>query len=135
MRALAWYIYIMDSFSFFKLKRINIDYVFSSIKWLVLLTRYQSANLQDLNIFITTELSDAEVGIFEDDREISSVHTEIFAKRQEWKIYEFVHFTPKDLTQEYANKKFKKPGMHVFCSAGRKPGFFVWNVIVLMVRN
>jgi hypothetical protein len=106
-----------------------------SIKLSVMLVHFESVNSQDLNIFITTELSDAEVGFFEDDREISSVHTETFAKKQEWGIYEFVHFTPKDLTQEYANKKFKKPGMRAFCSAGRKPGFFVWNVIVLMVRK
>lgn len=89
-------------------------------------------DIQDLNIFITTTLSEAEVGFHEDDREISSVHIETFAKKQEWKIYEFVHFTPKVLTQEYANNKFKKPGMYVFCSAARKPGFFMWNVIVLM---
>ncbi|XP_011443382.3 cys-loop ligand-gated ion channel isoform X2 [Magallana gigas] len=89
-------------------------------------------DIQDLNIFITTTLSEAEVGFHEDDREISSVHTETFAKKQEWQIYEFVHFTPKVLTQEYANNKFKKPGMYVFCSAARKPGFFMWNVIVLM---
>lgn len=91
--------------------------------------------IQDLNIFITTTLSEAEVGFHEDDREISSVHIETFAKKQEWKIYEFVHFTPKVLTQEYANNKFKKPGMYVFCSAARKPGFFMWNVIVLMVST
>lgn len=89
--------------------------------------------MQDLNIFITTRLSEAEIGLYEDDREISSVHTETFAKKQEWQIYEFIHFTPKVLTQEYANKKFKKPGMNVFCSARRKPGFFLWNIIVLMV--
>ncbi|XP_062603135.1 uncharacterized protein LOC134264891 [Saccostrea cucullata] len=89
-------------------------------------------DIQDLNIFITTELSEEEVKFLEDDREISSVHAETFAKIQEWNIYEFVHFTPKALTQEYANNKYKKPGMYVFCSAGRKPGFFVWNVIVLM---
>nr|XP_034323318.1 gamma-aminobutyric acid receptor exp-1 isoform X2 [Crassostrea gigas] len=91
-------------------------------------------DIQDLNIFITTTLSEAEVGFHEDDREISSVHIETFAKKQEWKIYEFVHFTPKVLTQEYANNKFRKPGMYVFCSAARKPGFFMWNVIVLMDR-
>lgn len=88
-----------------------------------------------MNIFITTTLSEAEVGFHEDDREISSVHIETFAKKQEWKIYEFVHFTPKVLTQEYANNKFKKPGMYVFCSAARKPEFFMWNVIVLMVST
>lgn len=89
--------------------------------------------IQDLNIFIMMMFFEVEVGFYEDDREILSVYIEIFVKKQEWKIYEFVYFMLKVLIQEYVNNKFKKFGMYVFCSVVRKLGFFMWNVIVLMV--
>lgn len=64
-------------------------YLFFNIIFLVCLY-FDFIVIQDLNIFIMMMFFEVEVGFYEDDREILSVYIEIFVKKQEWKIYEFV---------------------------------------------
>ena len=72
--------------------------------------------------------------LLEDNREVSNIHRETFAKEQEWYLHDCVVFTATELTKEYANTKYKNPGMYVNCYASRRSGFFVWNVMLIMVR-
>ncbi|XP_063431035.1 cys-loop ligand-gated ion channel-like isoform X1 [Mytilus trossulus] len=89
-------------------------------------------DIQDLSVNVSTEHSEADVELLEEVKEISSVHTETFAKQQEWHLFEFVEFTPKVSTKEYANTKYKHPGLIISCNARRRAGFFVWNVLLIM---
>lgn len=89
-------------------------------------------DIQDISILLTTELSEDEVEFIEDDNELSSVHLEAFGKQQEWDLREFVEFQQKVTTKEYANSKYKNPGIVARCCAGRKAGFFLWNVLLIM---
>jgi len=90
--------------------------------------------LKDLSVIISTEHSEADVELNEEVKEISSVHTETFAKPQEWHLFDFVEFMPKITTKEYANTKYKHPGLVVSCCARRRAGFFIWNVLLIMVN-
>lgn len=90
--------------------------------------------LQDLSVVVSTEHSEADVELFEEVKEISSVHTATFAKQQEWQLFEFIEYTPKVTTKEYANMKYKHPGLIISCCARRRAGFFIWNVLLIMVR-
>lgn len=88
---------------------------------------------KDLTLIISTELSEAEVGLEEDLEEMSSVQIDSFAKEQEWTLHECVSFTPKVTTKAYTNPKFKNPTVVAGCFAGRRAGFFIWNVMLIMV--
>jgi hypothetical protein len=91
--------------------------------------------LQDLTLIISTELSEAEIELAEDIEEISSVQIDSFAKQQEWRLHECVSITPKVTTKAYTNPKYKNPAVVVGCFAGRRAGFFVWNVMLIMVNK
>ena len=41
--------------------------------------------------------------------------------------------TPKVTTKAYTNPKFKTPAVVAGCFAGRRAGFFIWNVMLIMV--
>lgn len=88
---------------------------------------------KDLTLIISTELSEAEVELEEDLEEMSSVQIDSFAKEQEWTLHECVSFTPKVTTKAYTNPKFKNPTVVAGCFAGRRAGFFIWNVMLIMV--
>lgn len=90
---------------------------------------------KDLTLIISTELSEAEVELEEDLEEMSSVQIDSFAKEQEWTLHECVSFTPKVTTKAYTNPKFKNPTVVAGCFAGRRAGFFIWNVMLIMVIN
>ncbi|XP_022334395.2 cys-loop ligand-gated ion channel-like [Crassostrea virginica] len=89
-------------------------------------------DIQDLTVIISTELSEAEVALEEDTQEISSVQIDSFAKGQEWTLHECVSITPKVTTKAYTNPKFKTPAVVAGCFAGRRAGFFIWNVMLIM---
>lgn len=89
-------------------------------------------DIQDLTLIISTELSEAEVELEEDLEEMSSVQIDSFAKEQEWTLHECVSFTPKVTTKAYTNPKFKNPTVVAGCFAGRRAGFFIWNVMLIM---
>lgn len=91
------------------------------------------SRIQDLTVIISTELSEAEVALEEDTQEISSVQIDSFAKGQEWTLHECVSITPKVTTKAYTNPKFKTPAVVAGCFAGRRAGFFIWNVMLIMV--
>lgn len=89
-------------------------------------------DIQDLSLIVSTELSEEDVELMEEMKEISSVHTEAFVKEQEWQLFDFVDFAPKLTTKEYANAKYKHPGLIILCCAKRRAGFFIWNVLLIM---
>lgn len=89
-------------------------------------------DIQDLTLIISTELSEAEVELEEDLEEMSSVQIDSFAKEQEWTLHECVSFTPKVTTKAYTNPKFKNSTVVAGCFAGRRAGFFIWNVMLIM---
>ncbi|XP_048733952.1 cys-loop ligand-gated ion channel-like isoform X2 [Ostrea edulis] len=89
-------------------------------------------DIQDLTLIISTELSEAEVELVEDIEEISSVQIDSFAKEQEWTLHECVSITPKVTTKAYTNPQYKNPAVVAGCFAGRRAGFFIWNVMLIM---
>ncbi|XP_033726406.1 gamma-aminobutyric acid receptor subunit rho-2-like [Pecten maximus] len=89
---------------------------------------YQSLSLQ-----ITSELSESKVAIEEDNKEISAINVSCFVDEQEWLLYDFVESVQEVSTREFSTKKhIQFPWLVVGCSAVRRAGFFVWNVIMIM---
>ncbi|ESO92651.1 hypothetical protein LOTGIDRAFT_162572 [Lottia gigantea] len=88
---------------------------------------------QELSLTISSELSELEVELLEEAEELSSVNKQSFVDEQEWRLYEHVEMFPKISTKEYTSSKDRHPVMLVMCHAARRPGFFIWNIFLIMM--
>ncbi|KAK6179604.1 hypothetical protein SNE40_011923 [Patella caerulea] len=88
---------------------------------------------QELSLTISSELSELEVDLVEETEELSSVNKQSFVDEQEWRLYEHVEMFPKVSTKEYTSSRDRHPTMLVMCHAARRPGFFIWNIFLIML--
>ena len=89
--------------------------------------------LQDLSVAVASELSDEKVEIVEDDEEISAVNVSCFVDDTEWTICDLVYSEPRVTRQEFTDTQFKNPALNVKCVAIRRAGFFLYNIILIVV--
>jgi len=89
--------------------------------------------LQDLTLTITSERSEYELDLEEDSSEISSINVQSFVDEQEWKLHSHIETWKRLSTKEYRNSKYKHPAFSTSCRASRRPGFFIWNIFLVMV--
>ena len=52
---------------------------------------------------------------------------------QEWKLHSHVETWKRLTTRIYHNSKYKHPAISTSCRASRRPGFYVWNIFLVMV--
>ena len=86
-------------------------------------------------MLITSQLSESSLELLEDDQEVSTVNLLSFVDRQEWDVREIVETIPDVRSREFSHVKHRFPILTVRTYALRKAGFFVWNVLVVMVRE
>ena len=91
--------------------------------------------VQDLTLTISTERAEAELELEEDTNEISSINVQSFVDEQEWELHSHVETWKKITTKVYQNSKFKHPSFSTSCRASRRPGFFIWNIFLVMVTG
>jgi len=72
-----------------------------------------------------------EVEFFSDPEIPSSINTQTFIDQQEWKLYNHVEVSKKDLYRVIF--KEKAPVIRFTCHACRRPGYFYWNIYLLIV--
>uniref|UniRef100_A0A1I8FAG3 Neur_chan_memb domain-containing protein n=1 Tax=Macrostomum lignano TaxID=282301 RepID=A0A1I8FAG3_9PLAT len=72
----------------------------------------------DLTITITSERPDTEIELIPDEAEMSGINIQTFVDQQEWRLHEHIE---------------SHPCLAVRCRAGRRPGYFYWNVFLIMV--
>ena len=87
---------------------------------------------QDLTISVSTERSSQEIEILEDQQSLSSVNTRAFLDASEWSLYNHTETYRDETTVEYARSTVH-PILHVQCRVARKIGYFVWNIIFIVV--
>jgi hypothetical protein len=89
--------------------------------------------LQDLTITLVSERDSSEVQLIEDVDEKCGINAKAFSSEQEWKLLKEVNVWKKTVIKK-ANKMTKKhPGFNTAAKAFRRPQFFIWNIIVIMV--
>ena len=88
---------------------------------------------QDLTITVTTEKSESEISLEEDESEVCGINVQSFMAEQEWRLHNHVETWKKVTTKVFQNTKFKHPALAAACKASRRPGFFIWNVFFVMV--
>ncbi len=87
-------------------------------------------DVQDLTVTLTTSRVCSELAFFQDNEIPSSINTQAFIDQQEWKLYDHVEVSKRDITKE----KNKSPSISFTCHASRRPGYFYWNVYFLIVK-
>ncbi|XP_064625813.1 cys-loop ligand-gated ion channel-like isoform X2 [Lineus longissimus] len=87
---------------------------------------------QDLSITITTERSDTEMELLTDDKKLSSINVQSFIDAQEWDLHTHVETSKKVTTKEYSGSQLKCPALVFTCRAARRPGFFIYNILLIM---
>nr|KAG5692699.1 hypothetical protein BaRGS_008562 [Batillaria attramentaria] len=90
-------------------------------------------DVQHLSVIITSRLSDVSLELLEDDTELSSVNLLTFVDEQEWEVRDIVEMIPEVRTREFSAIKHKFPMITVRTYAFRRAGFFLWNVLAVMV--
>ncbi|KAL8577992.1 hypothetical protein ACOMHN_048768 [Nucella lapillus] len=88
---------------------------------------------EHLSVLITSRLSDSSLELVEDDLEISSVNMLSFVDEQEWDIRDIVECIPEIRSREFSSIKHKFPIITVRTYPMRRGGFFVWNILAIMV--
>lgn len=114
-RALAWLCLIF----------IICDYNFWSIT--------QIYKPKELTLTITSERSDTELELNEDNIEISSINVQSFVDEQEWALHSHVETWKCITTKIFQNSKLKHPSFSTSCRASRRAGFYIWNIFLVMV--
>uniref|UniRef100_A0A1I8FDW6 START domain-containing protein n=1 Tax=Macrostomum lignano TaxID=282301 RepID=A0A1I8FDW6_9PLAT len=83
---------------------------------------------QDLTITITSERPDTEIELIPDEAEMSGINIQTF-----WRLHEHIEVEKRTLTQEFSSTMKSHPCLAVRCRAARRPGYFYWNVFLIMV--
>ena len=93
----------------------------------------QCIELQELTLQVASDRPETEVKLLDDTVNISSVNMDAFMDEQEFTIYKHVVSEHKTTSQSFTTVKHKQPKMNIMCHVARKPGFFMWNIILIMV--
>ncbi|CAH8490440.1 unnamed protein product [Schistosoma rodhaini] len=89
-------------------------------------------DVQDLTITLTSERPESEVELIPDKYEPCRINLQTLVDQQEWRLHEHIEVTRRSATQEYTNSSQSHPCISVTCRAARRPGYFYWNVFLIM---
>jgi len=90
---------------------------------------------KDLTVTLTTDRDENEIEFVEDPRERCALNVDSFVDEQEWKLHKYIHVWTKTREEAYKNTKNKHPCFSAATKASRRPEFFVWNILVVMVSS
>jgi len=90
---------------------------------------------QDLTVTLTTERTEKEVEILEDPNEKSALNIQSFTGEQEWQLHPFMNTWCKIRIDENKSPKTKHSAFSAAGKASRRAGFFIWNILVVMVTT
>lgn len=93
--------------------------------------------LQQLSVSIISELSHKELLLEEDSSELSTVNNQSFVDEQEWRLYRNIEVSKRLVSRVYQASYcvFEHPSISVSCRASRRYGFYVFNIIFVMVST
>ncbi|KAL5019810.1 hypothetical protein ScPMuIL_002702 [Solemya velum] len=91
-------------------------------------------DIQKLSVIITSELPDKDLKLVEDDKDLSLINVQCFVDAQEWTLYDYTETIPWVTTKEQflETTVVSFPGIAVSCTAARRSGFFIWNIMLMM---
>ncbi|XP_064653033.1 cys-loop ligand-gated ion channel-like isoform X2 [Lineus longissimus] len=89
-------------------------------------------DVQELTLQIVSKRSNDEVELIEDRYRISAVNTTNFLDQDEWTLYKHVENATGDIQSEFTSSKHKHSTIFFTCSVRRNPGYFGWNIFLIL---
>ncbi|KAM7538104.1 hypothetical protein Aperf_G00000061959 [Anoplocephala perfoliata] len=89
-------------------------------------------DVQALTITLSSERPDTEVDLVPDNTDLCGINLQTFVDQQEWRLHEHIEITKQSIVQEFTSSSQKHPCISVTCRAARRPGYFYWNVFLIM---
>lgn len=90
-------------------------------------------SLQDLSILVTSEWESTEVEFLEDSVNRCVINIVGFTAAQEWHLSKSLRVASKTIDKSVNNVKKTFPLLNVAGSAKRRPNYFIFNIILIMV--
>ena len=88
-----------------------------------------------MTITLVSDRDISELQLVADTDEKCGINAKAFSSEQEWKLFKEVNVWSKTVVKK-SNKMTKKyPGFNTAAKASRRPQFFIWNIIVIMVKK
>ena len=89
--------------------------------------------MQDLTVTVVSEITTQFIKLVEDDYDKCGVNAKAFSSEQEWHLHKVVNVWQKIVKKTSNSVTTKYPGFSCAAKASRRPQFFIWNIIVIMV--
>jgi hypothetical protein len=89
--------------------------------------------LQDLTVTLVSERTTAELELAEDSQEKCAIKPTSFNSLQEWKKLPYINVWTKTVTKKAEGVKTKHPGISVAIKTSRRPHYYFYNIIMLLV--
>ena len=90
---------------------------------------------KDLTISVTVDQTITEVELCKDPRDKSTINVSKFGDEQEWTLHDVIVTKNSRSSDPWQpGSMFAHPVFTVSCQATRKPSFFLWNIILVMVN-
>ena len=86
-----------------------------------------------MTVTVTSERTEKEVEVLEDPNERSALNIQSFTGEQEWQLHQFMNTWRKVRIDENKSPKTRHSAFSAAGKASRRPGFFIWNILVVMV--
>ena len=83
---------------------------------------------------LVSERSNHEVSLEADSGELSTVNVQSFVDEQEWRLYANVETCRETVIRIYQGDNSICPSFSALCHASRRCGFYVWNIMFVMVN-
>lgn len=83
---------------------------------------------------LTSERTIDEVELVEDTRESCALNSQSFVDEQEWRLHNIVLTWLRIRVDDNKSPKTSHSAFSAACKASRRPEFFIWNILVVMVN-
>lgn len=85
-----------------------------------------------MTVTLSTERDEGEIEFVEDANERCAINSQSFVDEQEWYLHSVIHTWRKTVSESVQNVNINHPAFSAACKASRRPGFFIWNIFVVM---
>ncbi|KAH3838170.1 gamma-aminobutyric acid receptor subunit gamma-3-like [Dreissena polymorpha] len=89
-------------------------------------------DIQGISVVISSELSTSRVKLVENNEDLSYINVDCFSDSQEWILHDFMELETTEISANYTKSRDKYSALVVTCCVTRRPGFFAWNILVVV---
>ena len=89
-------------------------------------------DVQELTVQVSTSRSEQEVVLVQDNYRMSTVNTDGFLDQDEFELFPHVIGSSGHISSELSVMRDRHSAIFFACSVKRKPGYFFWNIFLMM---